>query len=52
MSFQVNYLAHFLFTLLLLQSMDKTHGRIVVIGSWTHESVWEDSPPPPSKEKV
>jgi NAD(P)-dependent dehydrogenase (short-subunit alcohol dehydrogenase family) len=37
MSFQANYLSHFLLTLLLLQSMDKEHGRIVVLGSWTHE---------------
>lgn len=37
MSFQANFLSHFLLTLLLLQSMDKEHGRIVVIGSWTHE---------------
>jgi len=39
MSFQVNYLSHFLLTLLLLQSMDREHGRILVIGSWSHESV-------------
>ncbi len=37
MSFQANYLSHWLLTLLLLQSVDKEHGRIVVIGSWTHE---------------
>lgn len=37
MSFQANFLSHFLLTLLLLQSLDKEHGRIVVIGSWTHE---------------
>jgi NAD(P)-dependent dehydrogenase (short-subunit alcohol dehydrogenase family) len=37
MSFQANYLAHFLLTLLLLQSMDKERGRIVILGSWTHE---------------
>ncbi|KAH8883195.1 NAD(P)-binding protein [Thozetella sp. PMI_491] len=37
MSFQVNHLSHFLFTLLLLQSMDKTEGRIVVVGSWSHD---------------
>lgn len=39
MSFQVNYLSHFLLTLLLFQSMDKEHGRIVVLGSWTHEYI-------------
>ncbi|KAK7752657.1 hypothetical protein SLS62_005426 [Diatrype stigma] len=37
MSFQANFLSHFLLTLLLLQSMDKEHVRIVVIGSWTHD---------------
>jgi NAD(P)-dependent dehydrogenase (short-subunit alcohol dehydrogenase family) len=37
MTFQANYLSHFLLTLLLLQSMDKEHGRIVVLSSWTHE---------------
>jgi NAD(P)-dependent dehydrogenase (short-subunit alcohol dehydrogenase family) len=39
MSFQVNYLSHFLLTLLLLQSMDKKHGRIEVLSSWTHEYI-------------
>jgi NAD(P)-dependent dehydrogenase (short-subunit alcohol dehydrogenase family) len=37
MAFQVNYLSHFLLTLLLLQSMDPQNGRIVVLGSWSHE---------------
>jgi NAD(P)-dependent dehydrogenase (short-subunit alcohol dehydrogenase family) len=37
MSFQANYLSHFLLTLLLLRSMDKEHGRIEVLGSWSHE---------------
>lgn len=37
-SFQVNYLSQFLLTLLLLRSMDKTRGRIVVLGSWTHDT--------------
>lgn len=37
MTFQVNYLSHFLLTTLLLQSMDKEKGRILVIGSWLHE---------------
>ncbi|KAK3361919.1 putative short-chain dehydrogenase [Lasiosphaeria ovina] len=36
MSWQVNYLAHFVLTLLLLQSMDKEHGRVIVIGSYGH----------------
>ncbi|KAI0007507.1 NAD(P)-binding protein [Xylariaceae sp. FL0662B] len=38
MTFQSTYLSHFLFTLLLLQSMDKEKGRIVVLGSWTHDT--------------
>ncbi|KAM5462797.1 hypothetical protein MauCBS54593_007868 [Microsporum audouinii] len=37
MSFQVNYLGHFLLSLLLLESMDKHEGRILCIGSWTHD---------------
>ncbi|KAI0143032.1 hypothetical protein GGR57DRAFT_484748 [Xylariaceae sp. FL1272] len=37
MAFQSNYLSHFLFTLLLLKSMDKAHGRVVVLGSWSHD---------------
>lgn len=37
MSFQVNYLSHFLLTLLLLWSMDREEGRILYIGSWTHK---------------
>jgi NAD(P)-dependent dehydrogenase (short-subunit alcohol dehydrogenase family) len=31
MTFQVNYLSHFLLVLLLLQSLDKEHGRIVIV---------------------
>lgn len=38
MHFGVNYLANFLFVLLLLKSMDKEHGRIVLVGSWCHDS--------------
>jgi NAD(P)-dependent dehydrogenase (short-subunit alcohol dehydrogenase family) len=34
LAFQANYLGHFL---LLQQSLDKTEGRIVVMGSWSHE---------------
>lgn len=37
MSFQVNYLSHFLLTLLLLGSMDREEGRILYIGSWAHK---------------
>lgn len=43
MSWQVNYLANFILCLLLLQSMDKKHGRILIVGSWSHEQV---APPP------
>ncbi|KAL7623685.1 hypothetical protein AAE478_005237 [Parahypoxylon ruwenzoriense] len=38
MTFQATYLSQFLLTLLLLQSIDKENGRIVVIGSWTHDT--------------
>ncbi|KAI1266342.1 NAD(P)-binding protein [Xylariaceae sp. FL1019] len=37
-AFQSNFLSHFLFTLLLLKSMDKEHGRVVVLGSWSHDT--------------
>ncbi|KAF9769418.1 hypothetical protein IL306_013177 [Fusarium sp. DS 682] len=37
MSWQVNFLANQLLTLLLLQSMDKENGRILLIGSWSHD---------------
>jgi NAD(P)-dependent dehydrogenase (short-subunit alcohol dehydrogenase family) len=37
MAFETNYLSHFLLTLLLLKSMDKKEGRILVLGSWSHE---------------
>lgn len=36
-SWKVNYLSHWLLTLLLLQSVDRENGRIVVIGSHMHE---------------
>lgn len=36
-SFGANYLGHWLLTLLLLDSMDKESGRIVLIGSQSHE---------------
>ncbi|KAL1865528.1 hypothetical protein Daus18300_007173 [Diaporthe australafricana] len=36
-TFACNYLAHWLLVLLLLQSMDKESGRIVVVGSWVHD---------------
>lgn len=37
MTFMVNYLSHWLLTMMLLQSMDRESGRIVVIGSLAHE---------------
>lgn len=37
-AFAINYLANFLFVLLILQSMDKEHGRIVMISSSTHDA--------------
>ena len=40
MTFGVNYLANFLLTLLLLQSMDKKHGRIVFTGSTSTRLEW------------
>ncbi|KAI0012534.1 putative short-chain dehydrogenase [Xylariaceae sp. FL0662B] len=36
-TFAANYLGHWLITLLLLKSMDKEAGRIVVIGSQSHD---------------
>ncbi|RYP62900.1 hypothetical protein DL770_009509 [Monosporascus sp. CRB-9-2] len=38
MSFASNYLGHWLLTLLLLQSMDRECGRVVIIGSAAHDS--------------
>ncbi|GAP83865.1 putative short-chain protein [Rosellinia necatrix] len=38
MTFQSNHLSHFLLTLLLLKSMDKKNGRIVILGSWSHDT--------------
>ncbi|KAI0424165.1 putative short-chain dehydrogenase [Xylaria sp. FL1042] len=36
-TFAANYLGHWLLTLLLLESMDKEAGRIIVIGSQSHD---------------
>lgn len=38
MAFGANYLANFVLVLGLLQSMDKEHGRIVFVTSWTHDA--------------
>jgi NAD(P)-dependent dehydrogenase (short-subunit alcohol dehydrogenase family) len=45
--FAINYLANFLFVLLLLESMDKEHGRIVMVSSFAHDAndlrgVWKE----------
>ncbi|KAH8881860.1 NAD(P)-binding protein [Thozetella sp. PMI_491] len=37
MTFQANYLSQFLLVLLLLQSLDKEHGRIVIVSGWNHD---------------
>ncbi|KAK8131471.1 hypothetical protein PG984_007909 [Apiospora sp. TS-2023a] len=37
-AFQANYLSHFLLTLLLLESLDRERGRVVVLGSWSHDT--------------
>ncbi|KAK6818912.1 short-chain dehydrogenase [Apiospora arundinis] len=37
MAFMTNYLGHWLLTLLLLQSMDRESGKIVVVGSLSHD---------------
>lgn len=39
LTFVVNYLGHWLLTLLLLQSMDRETGRIVWISSWSQKQV-------------
>ena len=36
-TFQVNYLSQFLLVLLLLQSLDKESGRIVIVSGMNHE---------------
>lgn len=37
MTWQVNFLANFALSLLLLQRMDEHEGRILIVGSWAHE---------------
>ncbi|KAI5466358.1 hypothetical protein BGZ63DRAFT_348146 [Mariannaea sp. PMI_226] len=37
MTWQVNFLANQLLALKLLQSMDKEKGRILILGSWSHD---------------
>lgn len=36
-AFAAAYLGHWLLTMMLLESLDRDHGRIVVIGSSAHE---------------
>lgn len=38
-TWQVNYLANFILTLLLLESIDKKNGTILFVASWAHEYV-------------
>ncbi|KAI9657184.1 MAG: hypothetical protein M1821_003351 [Bathelium mastoideum] len=37
-AFVSNYLGHWLLVLLLLQSLDRDSGRVVVVGGWIHDS--------------
>lgn len=37
MTFQVNFLSQFLLVLLLLESVDREHGRIVIVSGMNHE---------------
>ncbi|PHH74780.1 hypothetical protein CDD80_2852 [Ophiocordyceps camponoti-rufipedis] len=37
MTWQVNFLSNLVLSLLLLQSMDKDSGRILIVGSWAHD---------------
>ncbi|KAI1214356.1 NAD(P)-binding protein [Annulohypoxylon truncatum] len=50
MTFQATYLSHFLLALLLLQSMDKEKGRIIILGSWTHDTTDPKNKAGPYKE--
>ncbi|PVH83908.1 NAD(P)-binding protein [Cadophora sp. DSE1049] len=47
MAFGANYLANFVFVLDLLQSMDKEHGRVVSVASWTHDAFDPQNGTPP-----
>ena len=47
MAFGANYLANFVLVLDLLQSMDKEHGRIVFVASWTHDAFDPQNDTPP-----
>ncbi|KAI1453955.1 NAD(P)-binding protein [Annulohypoxylon moriforme] len=41
-AFMANYLGHWLLTMLLLQSMDRESGKVVVIGSLAHDTTRDD----------
>ncbi len=47
MTFGANYLANFVFVLDILQSIDKEHGRIVFVSSWTHDAFDSRNNAPP-----
>ncbi|KAI1098023.1 putative short-chain dehydrogenase [Jackrogersella minutella] len=40
-TFTSNYLGHWLLVLLLLQSMDRELGRVVIVGGWVHDPLDE-----------
>ncbi|KYK58641.1 hypothetical protein DCS_05658 [Drechmeria coniospora] len=37
MTWQVNFLSNLILSLSLMQSMDREHGRILILGSWMHD---------------
>ncbi|KAI0002667.1 NAD(P)-binding protein [Xylariaceae sp. FL0662B] len=51
MSFVTNYLGHWLLILMVLQSMDREQGRIVVVGSFTYEFVLLQNLPSPNDKR-
>ncbi|KAM0195344.1 hypothetical protein ACHAPC_000539 [Botrytis cinerea] len=51
LTFVVNYLGHWLLVLLLLQSMDRDMGRIVVLGSKAHDPLLKQNGRPFKDEK-
>ncbi|KAI1778633.1 NAD(P)-binding protein [Hypoxylon cercidicola] len=52
MSFVSNYLGHWLLTLMLLQSMDREMGRIVVLSSWSYDPNDKRNGPIPEQWKT
>lgn len=49
-SFGINYLSNFVLALLLLESMDKYLGRIVVLSSWTRGKQFSEPIPKLSRD--